>query len=164
MLEKNLEDYKVVNSIGEELGKVKEAHIDIENWMIVAFEISPGAIKKNFILQVSEINSMDIEKSLIIVKDDLLREEVPKVPKKSMYPMDELKKLKVLDRSGEKIGKIYNFEVPYEKLKTFKIGKVLISTGLKERRLRIPPTEISEVMKEIKLLKNEEDYQGEKTK
>ena len=31
-------------------------------------------------------------------------------------------------------------------------------TGIKERRLRLSPTEISDVMKEIKLSKNENEY------
>lgn len=162
MLAKILEHYKVVNSVGEELGKVKEAYVDLEKWTVVAFEVSHGMLKKNYLLKVEEILKMDTEDQHILVKDEHEMVDVPKIPTKTMFPLDELKKLPVLDKNGDKIGKLYNLEVPYEKLKSFKVWKVLIRTGFKDRRLRISPTEISEVMKDIRLKKAESEYSGEK--
>ncbi|MFW3146446.1 MAG: PRC-barrel domain-containing protein [Thermoplasmatota archaeon] len=164
MLAKILEEYKIVNSVGEELGKVKEAYIDLDTWTVAAFEISPGMMKKHYLLDVSQIIKMDEEDKLMVVTDDHETPEVPKTPMRNRYPMDELKKLPVFDKDGEKVGKIYNLEVPYQKLKTFKVWKVLIKTGIKERRLRLSPNEIAEVMKEVRLKKSEKSYAGEEEK
>lgn len=164
MLTKILEEYKVVNSVGEELGKVKEAYIDLEKWTVAAFEISHGVLKKHYLLKTSEILKLDMENQQMLVKDDHETVEIPKTPTKVLYPMDELKKLHVLDKDGGKVGKLYNLEVPYEKLKNFNVWKVLIKTGFKDRRLRLSPAEISEVMTEIRLKKAENEYTGEEAK
>ncbi|MEA3559528.1 MAG: PRC-barrel domain-containing protein [Candidatus Thermoplasmatota archaeon] len=161
MLEKIIEKFKVVNSVGENLGKVKEVFLDVGEWEVVAFEISPGMLKKDYLLKISEIEKFDLEGLQMILKDEHEQGEVPKTPVKEMYPVDELKKLHVLDKDGEKMGKIYDIEIPYEKLKTFNVWRVLIKMGIKERRLRISPDEISEVMQEIKLKKAESEYTGE---
>ncbi|MBN1390184.1 MAG: PRC-barrel domain-containing protein [Candidatus Thermoplasmatota archaeon] len=158
MLMKELEGYKVVNTVGEPVGKIKEAYLDLGKWEVVAFSISPGAIKKNVIINLEDVDTMDIEDRTVIVKDRFTADEEPKLPVKDMYPMKKLMDLNVIDADDEKVGRIYDLEVPYEKLKKFKVWKVLIRTGIKERRIRLSPNEIAEVMNEIRLKKAEKEY------
>ncbi|HHD15253.1 MAG TPA: hypothetical protein ENK47_00930 [Euryarchaeota archaeon] len=161
MLAEILEKYKVINSVGNTIGKVKDIYLDLNTWNIVGFRISPGPLKKDFVLGPGEIVKFDTTDSTIIVNDDFEQDEIPKQPRKDMYPFDELKKHTVVDSEDKKIGKIYNLEIPYEKLKAFKVWRVLIKTGISERRLRLHPTEIKEVMETIKLKGREADYKEE---
>jgi len=160
MLAKLIEDYKVVNSVGNHVGKIKDIYIDLNKWMIVGFEVSPGTLKKDFMIRVEDVVKFDEGDKIIIVDDDFKMLEAPEHPMRERYPFDELKKHVVLDSEGEKVGKIYNLEIPFEKLKTFKVWKVLIKTGISERRLRLNTSEIVEIMDEIKLAKTEDEYQG----
>lgn len=161
MLAKLIEEYKVVNSVGNNVGKIKDIYIDLDTWMINSFEISPGALKKDFLLEISNIVKFDETDQIVIVKDDFESKEVPEHPKKNSYPYEELKKHNVVDSEGEKIGKVYNLEIPFEKLKTFKVWKVLIKTGFKDRRLRLNTSEITKVMDDINLSKTKDEYMGE---
>lgn len=158
MLAEIIEKYRVVNSVGNTIGKVKDIHIDLNTWKIEAFEISPGALKKDFLLRASEIVKFDEKDQIVIVADDYLSEEVPKTPRKDLFPFDELKKKNVLDRNEEKVGKVYNLEIPFEKLKVLKVWKLLIKTGISDRRLRISITEVEEIMENITLKGVLEDY------
>ncbi|MGA1848638.1 MAG: PRC-barrel domain-containing protein [Thermoplasmatota archaeon] len=160
MLAEILEKYHVVNSVGEEFGKVKEAYLNLETWEVSGFEISPGALKKHFLLKLQEIQKIDTDEKFLVVKDDFERAEVPKVPVKGLYPLDRLMSAHVVDSEGKKVGKIYNLEIPYEKMKKLKVWKVMIKTGIKERRLRLSPAEIADVKEEIHLKKIEKDYEG----
>lgn len=158
MLIKKMEECKVVNTVGEPVGKIREAYIDLEKWEIKAFEISPGTLKKNIILDLRDLKKVDIEDRTIMVRDSFKRGEPPKMPVKNMYPLKELMDLQVIDADGEKVGRIYDLEVPYEKLENFKVWKVLIRTGIKEKRLRLSTAEIAEVIKEVRLRKAEKHY------
>jgi sporulation protein YlmC with PRC-barrel domain len=158
MLAELMEKYKVVNSVGNQIGKVKDIYIDLSTWKIEGFEISPGALKKDFILQTHEIVKFDETDKIIIIKDEYEMMEKPPNPKRDMYPFEELKKHHVVDTDGDKVGKIYNLEIPFEKLKVFKVWKILIKTGMSERRLRLPTSDVVEIMDEIKLKGNKEEY------
>lgn len=159
MLEEMFEKYEVVNSVGESLGKIKEIYIDLESWEIRALKISPGLVKSSFLLDIDAIENVDLENHRMIAKDEHEQGEVPKESTRKLYPYDEIQKRQVLDIDGEKVGKIYSLEIPYEKLKVFKIWKLLIKTGFKDRRLRISPSDISNIMNDINLKKKLEEYQ-----
>lgn len=158
MLAEIMEKYKVVNSVGNTVGKVRDIYIDLNTWKIEGFEISPGTLKKSFVLNTSEIVKFDETDQIIIIRDEFEREEIPETPKKDMYPFEELKKHNVVDSEEEKIGRIYNLEIPFEKLKVFKVWKILIKTGFSERRLRIATTDVVEIMDDIKLKGNRDEY------
>ncbi|MBN1539541.1 MAG: PRC-barrel domain-containing protein [Candidatus Thermoplasmatota archaeon] len=158
MLMKDLEGCKVVNTVGEHVGKIREAYVDLDKWEINAFELSPGTLKKNIILDLRDIQKVDIEERTMVVRDSFKGGEPPKMPVKNMYPLKELMDLHVVDADGEKVGRIYDLEVPYEKLRNFRVWKVLIRTGIKERRLRLSTAEIAEVMNEVRLRKAEKHY------
>ncbi|MFW3145664.1 MAG: PRC-barrel domain-containing protein [Thermoplasmatota archaeon] len=161
MLAKLIEEYKVVNSVGNNVGRIKDLYINLNTWMITSFEISPGPLKKDFLIKIDDVVKFDETDKMVIIKDEFEKKEIPKHPMKENYPFEELKKHNVVDSDDEKVGKIYNLEIPFEKLKTFKVWKVLIRTGIKERRLRLNTSEIVEVMDEIKLAKPEKEYSGE---
>jgi sporulation protein YlmC with PRC-barrel domain len=158
MLMKLLEEYKVTNTVGEPVGRIKEAFIDLDKWEIVAFEISPGALKKNVLIDLKDMERLDLDNMVLIVKDDHETKEVPSIPVHGYYPFEKLIDLKVVDANGEMVGRIYNLEIPYEKLHKFKVWKVLIRKGIKEKRLRLSPSEIKEIMKDIHLKKANRDY------
>lgn len=158
MLAELIEKYKVVNSVGNTIGKVKDIYIDLETWKIEGFEVSPGTLKKDFLLSTSEIVKFDETDKIIIIGDDFEKGEIPKTPRKNLFPFDELKKRQIVDSNDEKVGRIYNLEIPFEKLKVFKVWKVLIRTGISDRRLRLSPVEISEVMEHITLKGTLEEY------
>ncbi|MGA1821558.1 MAG: PRC-barrel domain-containing protein [Thermoplasmatota archaeon] len=159
MLADLIEKFKVVNSVGEEIGKIKDIYIDINTWKIAAFEISPGALKKNIMIRSRDISKFDESSKHILLKDGYETSEASKQVLKEMYPFNELKKHHVVDSDGEKIGKIYNLEIPIEKLRQYKVWKILVKTGFKERRIRISPKEIKEIMDDIRLAKTIEHYQ-----
>jgi sporulation protein YlmC with PRC-barrel domain len=158
MLAELIEKYKVVNSVGNTIGKVKDIYIDLNTWKIEAFEISPGKLKKDFLLDAEEIVKFDEGDKIIIVGDDFKTDELPKNPRMDLFPFEELKKRHVVDSNGDKVGKIYNLEIPFEKLKVFKVWKILIKTGMSDRRLRLAPSEVHEVMEDISLKGASSDY------
>jgi len=158
MLMKILEEYKVTNTVGEHVGKIKEAYLDLDKWEVVAFEVSPGALKKHILIDLSDMEKLDAEDKTLVLKDTYGTKDVPKSSMKGMYPLKDLLDLHVVDAEGEKVGKIYDLEIPYEKLHRFKVWKMLIRTGIKERRLRLSPSEVKEVMADIKLKKAEKEY------
>ncbi len=161
MLAGIMEKFKVVNSLGNNIGKVKDIYIDLDNWRITGFQVSPGPLKKDFILNIDEVVKFDETDKIIIVDDELEKKEAPNIPMMNLYPFNEIKKHNVVDRQGEKLGKIYNLEIPYEKLKVFKVWKLLIKTGFTERRLRLPPSEVVNVIDDINLKGLMEDYREE---
>lgn len=164
MLEDMLEKYEVTNSVGDKIGKIKEVYIDIESWEIKFLKISPGVVKHSFLLDLRYVSVVDLESHRMVVRDDFEKMELPDKPTKHMYPYDELTSKEVIDVEGDKVGKIYSLEIPYNKLKSFKIWKILIKTGIKGRRLRLSPAEIKEVMTKITLWKTLESYQESEDK
>ena len=159
MLAELLEDYKVVNTVGEEFGKIKEVFFDLNTWMVSGFELSPGIFKKDTLLTLDDILSIRDDEKTIIARDEFKGSDLPGEPNLSMFPFEELKKRKIMDRNDEYVGKIYNMEIPFDKLKKLMVWKILIKTGMKERRLRIRPQEIIDVKDQIKLHGPLEEYQ-----
>jgi len=162
MLMELLEEYKVTNTVGEHVGRIKDAYLDLDKWEIVAFKVHPGTFKKNILIDLKDMDRLDMEDKTLVIKDNYDVREVPDTPMKGFYPVEELMNLTVVDAEGSKVGKIYNMEIPYEKLRKFKVWKVLIRTGIKERRLRLSPSDIREVMQEIHLKKKEQEYVEQK--
>lgn len=157
-MEQLFEKYEIVNSVGESMGKIKEVYIDLETWKIEALKISPGITKSSYLLKIGSIEDVNLEEHFMIINDEFEKGEIPKEPSKKLYPYDELQTKQVVDSDGEKVGKIYSVEIPYDKLGTFKIWKILIKTGIKDRRLRISPDEVKYVMKDINLKKKIDEY------
>jgi sporulation protein YlmC with PRC-barrel domain len=162
MLMKLLEEYKVTNTVGEPVGRIKEAYLDLDNWEIVAFKVHPGALKKSIIIDLADMVRLNLEDQILVIKDDFETKETPKVPVKGFYPFEKLIDLRVVDADGEKVGRIYNLEIPYEKMQRFKIWKILIRTSIKEKRLRLSPSEIKDVKQEVHLKKKEKEYVEQK--
>ena len=160
MLAEILDDFEVVNSVGEKYGKVKDVYFDIDKWIISGFEVSPGFFKRDVILELDDIIEIRDEQKLIVVKDDYEAKDTPKNPSRTLFPFGALKSKKVVDSQNDKVGSIYNMEIPFSHHDRMKVWKVLIRTGFKERRLRLRPLEIVSVMDEIKLSKTLDEYQG----
>lgn len=160
MLENLIEKYKIESSQGETIGRIKDFIIDTESWRILQFEISPSILKKDLLVNTRDIREIDHEVKLIILKEGSETHEKPTKLDRGLISFHDLKKLHVTDRDGEKVGKIYHLEVPIEKLKTYKVWKVLIKVGIKERRLRLSTSEVREVEDEVALRGSLEQYKS----
>ena len=161
MLYDKFEDIKIIDSLGNKVGSIKDIYINLETWEIPALKISPGTLKKSFIIKTDDIHKLDMDDMDAVLKDGYETGEIPDTPQKSMFPYHELRSKKVVDKHGEKLGKVYNIEIPVEKLEEYKVWKLLVKVGIKERRLRISPSEVKEIMEDINLSKSEEEYKAE---
>ncbi|MGA1848341.1 MAG: PRC-barrel domain-containing protein [Thermoplasmatota archaeon] len=160
MLAELLDDYKVQTTVGEEVGRIKDVFFDIDKWTVTGFELSPGMFKKDRLLRIEQVKEIRDDEKLLIVDDSFQGGELPPSPSRMLFPMDAIKKKKVVDRNQDKVGKVYNMEIPYDKLKKLKVWKVLINTGFRERRLRIRPQDISDIKEDIHLEKSLEEYRN----
>ena len=158
MLENLIEKYKIESSQGETIGRIKDFVIDTESWRIIQFEISPSILKKDLLVKTKDIREIDHEEKLIILQEGSEPHEKSLKMDRGLISFHDLKKLNVTDKDGEKVGRIYHLEVPIEKLKTYKVWKVLIKVGLKERRLRLSTSEIHEVKDDVVLRGSLEQY------
>ena len=87
-----LDDYKVVNSVGEHVGKIKDVFLDLNKWAISGFEVSPRIFKKAVLLRIEDVVEFKEKEKFVIVKDDFQGSEIPSTPMKNMFPFDELRK------------------------------------------------------------------------
>ena len=158
MLENLIEKYKIENSLGEAIGRIKDFVIDVESWRIMQFEVSPSILKKDILINIGDIREIDHEEKLVVLKEGGEPHDIPTKLDKGLISFHDLKKLHVSDKDGKKVGKIYHLEVPIEKLKTYKVWKILIKVGIKERRLRLSTSEIHEVGDEVTLRRSLEQY------
>lgn len=161
MLYDKFEDISIVDSLGNKVGTIKDIYIDLDSWNIVALRVSPGTLKKSFLLKIDDIEKLDLEEMNALVKEGWETGELPDTPVKSMFPYHELRSKKIVDKHDEKVGKIYDIEIPFEKLGEYRVWKLLIKVGLKERRLRIAPTDVEDVKEDINLSKSLEEYKPE---
>ena len=158
MLENLIEKYKIESSSGETIGRIKDFIIDTASWRILLFETSPSILKKDQLTDIKDIREIDHDEKLIILREGGEPHDIPTRLDKGLMSFHDLKKLPVTDKDGEKVGRIYHLEIPIEKLKTYKVWKVLIKVGIKERRLRLSTSEIREVGDEISLRGSLEQY------
>jgi sporulation protein YlmC with PRC-barrel domain len=144
-----LKDYKVYTSLGQERGKISGLVVDLSNWQIKNVIISPGLLKRKMFVKLEDIQEADESEKKITIPGDVQEADMIKTSSISAAIVDEtLIHKDVVSKDGEKVGEVYDLEVPL-KLKKWKIWKVLIKRGMKERRLRYGPEEIESVSEKI---------------
>jgi sporulation protein YlmC with PRC-barrel domain len=161
VLYSELKGYKVVNQLGKELGKINELIVDLSDWEIKNIILTHGLRRKHVSHKLESLKSADEANKKLIIPSDSPEEEVPETSSlEAAFVKDDLLGKKVVSSDHQDVGKVYDFDVPLS-LKHWKIWKVLIKRGLKERRLRIGPDEILSVEKDVVLKKSLSELEGE---
>jgi len=158
MLLERMEKFKVVNSVGMDIGKIRDVYLKMGDWKISGLKLSPGPLKKSLMVDIKDIIDIDVDASCVRIKDDFKQMDVPEGTTTNHFPYSELRKRPVVDKKGEKVGKIYDLEIPLKEMHTEKVWKVLVRTGFKDRRLRLSTDEVDGVKDEISLKKELDEY------
>jgi sporulation protein YlmC with PRC-barrel domain len=149
-----LKDYDVVDKLGKEVGKIDDLIVDLSSWEITGIKLSHGILRKKVIHKLEHIEKTDEHEKKITIPSNAPEEEpIEKSSFTSALMDDDLIHKEVVSSDNNEIGKVYDVDIPI-KLKHWKVWKILIKRGMKERRLRIAPDEIESVSEEIKLKKS----------
>ena len=131
--------------------------IDTDKWRVTHFVISRGMGKTaKMLINEKFIKQFDITNNQIFVTDEHEEEEVPTTSKREKFMCKDFIGINVVTADGKKIGKVTDFDIP-EKLKIWKLWKIMISTGFKSRRIRISPEDIRSLGQEMTLRKTYEE-------
>ena len=158
-----LEDYKVVDSLGEDQGKLKDIIVDTtkRKWEVKDLVVSTGVIKNKAIC-FKDIAQIDNENKIITLKDNIEPHEYDEEDfSKSYITFDELKKRDVYCENDAEVGNIYDYIIGYE-LPKWEVQNILINPKgdwLKGRRIRLSVEDVSEVKDRITVKSNREEIQ-----
>ncbi|MDP6155128.1 MAG: hypothetical protein QF682_03205 [Candidatus Thermoplasmatota archaeon] len=135
--------------IGKQVGMI----LNTNTWRVTHFVISHGMGKKaKNLIHEKYVNKFDMDNNLILLNDEHEEEEIPSTSKREMFMCKDFVGISVVSSDNKKIGKVTDFDMP-EKLKIWKIWKIMIATGFKSRRLRISPEDIMSLGEEMVLRK-----------
>ena len=157
MLYSEISNMDFKESIKGKVGKLAGIVFDTKDWKINGFVINHGFGKKNKnVISAKDVVRIDADDRFIHLSEDYQETEVPENSHKEKFFSDELLKMKVLSSDGKKVGKLVDFEIT-DRLKDYWIWKFLVSTGIKSRRLRLPPNEFKIVDRNLVLDKTYEE-------
>ncbi|UCH88699.1 MAG: PRC-barrel domain-containing protein [Thermoplasmata archaeon] len=149
VLYSDLKDFKVYTTLGQEKGKISGLVVDLSNWQIRNVIVSPGLLKRKVFVRLEDVKEADEYEKKITIPGDVQEGDIIKSSSLSAAIVDEtLLNKDVVSKDGEKVGELYDLDVPL-KLRRWKIWKVLIKRGMKQRRLRYGPEEIDSVAEKI---------------
>lgn len=154
----NLEKYRIVDSLGEEQGKLKDVIVDTTKgkWSVRDLVISTGVIKKQAIC-FDDIDHVNDDEKTITLKDGVKPHDFDEDEFTESYvSFDELKKRDVYCENDTELGKIYDYVIAAE-LPQWQIHNVLINPKgdwLRGRRIRMSVDDITEVKDHIMINSN----------
>ncbi len=145
MLYRQIKGYEFIKPIQGKIGTLIGIVFNADKWLVTHFVISHGMGKAGKGL-ISErfIKEFDTDQNKIILSEDHAEDEIPTSSTKTQFMCKDFIGKKVVSSDGTKVGKIYDLDIP-EKLKVWKVWKIMIKTGIKKRRLRISPGEIRSI-------------------
>jgi len=169
------DDYKIVSTVMKTQGKVDGVMVNTKDWKVSGLMIKPGWLKKNVLIKMDQIDSVDVLEKTITVSAEVDKEEVPvdaKADKKNVPLVsnelnanvdDVLIGKMAISSDGQEIGKIYDFDTPM-KLDKWLVWKVLVKTGFKSRRIRVSSSDITGIGETVTLkqTKKEMEHQSKK--
>ena len=164
MLGSELEGFKAVDSLGEEIGAVKDVVVDTteKEWNVKEIVFSKGILKGEGVFSFADIVKLDEDEKRIMLKEGAeLREFDDEKFTHEYLSMDSVKERDVFDSNEEEIGKIYDY-VLSTSLSPWQVIKILIRPSedrLKGRRIRLDVENISKIKDVItvKLSRDEAD-------
>lgn len=169
ILGSELDKFEVVDSLGEEIGKIKDLIVDTtkNEWKVKEIIISKGILKGDNVVNIDTINKFDEDEKNISLKEgtQLIDFDEDKLTH-TYLTMDAVKDRKVFSSDEEEIGKIYDY-VLAETMTPWQVIKILIRPHehfLKGRRIRLDVENILEIKDviTIKMPKTELEKKAEK--
>lgn len=161
VLYSELQDYEVVNQLGKKIGKLDGMIVDFADWKVKNVILSHGILKKHVSVNLEKLKKADEEEKKLIIPTEAQEENIPESSSfNAAFVEDDLLGKKVVSSDDHEVGKVYDFDVPIS-LKRWKVWKILIKRGMKERRLRIGPEEIQSISDEIVLKKSISEIEDE---
>ena len=164
-----LDKFEVIDSLGEEIGKVKDIIVDTtkNEWKVIEIIISKGILKGDKVINIDTINKFDEDEKNISLKEgtQLIDFDEDKLTH-TYLTMDAVKNRKVNSKDEEEIGKIYDYVIA-ETMTPWQVIKILIRPHehfLKGRRIRLDVENILEIKDviTIKMQKTELEQKAEK--
>lgn len=145
-----LDDFEVVDSIGEEVGKVKDVIVDTtkKEWNIKEIIVSKGILKGEAVFSYDDIKKLDEEEKNISLKEGTKLQDFDEEKLTQTYlSMGAVKDRDVFSSDEEEIGKIYDYVVA-DTLTPWQVIKILIRPHeqfLTGRRIRLDVENISKI-------------------
>jgi len=157
MLHSQVVGFDFFKPIEGKIGKLVGMILNTETWRVTHFVISHGMGKSSkMTIEERFVKKFDMTNNMIYLADEHEEEPVPTTSKQTKFMCKDFIGISVISADGKKVGKITDFDIP-EKMKIWKMWKVMIKTGFKSRRLRISPEDIRSLGQEMTLRKEYEE-------
>lgn len=162
VLYSELKHFKAYTQLGQEIGKISGLVADLSEWHVKNIIISPSIMKKKVIYKLEDLQEIkETEKKIIFAGETPSDEPPEKSVINAAIVDEELIGKEVISSDKHEVGEVYDFDIPL-KLDNWPIWKVLIKRGIKERRLRLGPSEFESFSDKIVLKMSMDDIEGEK--
>jgi len=150
ILGSEIEGFIIINSLGEEIGKIKDVIVDTtkKDWYIKEIIITKGIIKGKGTFPVNAIKNFDESEEKILLKEGIdVKEFDEKKFSHEYISMDNVKDRDIFGSDEEEIGKIYDYVIATE-LSPWQVTKLLIrphEERLKGRRIRLDVENVTQI-------------------
>jgi len=169
ILGSEIEGFKIVNSLGEEIGKIRGVIVDTtkKDWKIKDVIVSKGIMKGKGTFPVNAIKNFDKSEKKIELKEFIDIKEFDEEKFSQEYiSMDEVKDRDIFGSDEEEIGKIFDYVISTE-LSPWQVTKLLIrphEERLKGRRIRLDVENVTQIkdLITVKYSKEELEKKAEK--
>jgi len=151
MLYSILKKCELTTPIGEKIGKITDLLVDTRKtpWTVKKITLETRRmLGKSFAYPIDQVEKVNKAQKNVRVTGYVEPEAPPALSKVDMMFLGDLTKKNAVTEDGEKIGKIYNFDVSTV-TKPWTVEKVLIKTGIKKRRLRISVDRVKTIEKDV---------------
>jgi len=150
MLYSILKKCELTTPIGEKIGKITDLLVDTckTPWTVKKIALKTRMLGKSFAYPIDQVEKVDKTQKTVQVTGHVEPETPPTLSKVDMMYLEDLTKKNAVTEDGEKIGKIYNFDISTV-TKPWTVEKVLIKTGIRKRRLRISVDRIKTIEKDV---------------
>jgi len=150
MLYSILKKCELTTPIGEKIGKITDLLVDTREtpWTVKKITLKKRILGKSFAYPIDQVEKVNKTQKNVRITGYVKPETPPTLSKVDMMFLGDLTKKNAVSEDGEKIGKIYDFDVS-TLTKPWTVEKVLIKTGIKKRRLRISVDRIKTTEKNV---------------
>ena len=151
MLYSILKKCELTTPIGEKIGKITDLLVDAREtpWTVKKITLKtrrmPG---KSFTYPIDHVGKVNKTRKNVRVTAYVEPETPPSLSKVDTMFLGDLTKKTAVTEDGEKIGKIYDFDVS-TLTKPWTVEKVLIKIGTRKRRLRISVDRVKTIEKNV---------------
>jgi len=150
MLYSILKKCELTTPIGEKIGKITDLLVDAREtpWTVKKITLKTRMFGKSFAYPIDQVEKVNKAQKNVRITGYVEPETPPMLSKVDMMFLGDLTKKNAVTEDGEKIGKIYNFDIS-TLTKPWTVEKVLIKTGIKKRRLKISVDRVKTIEKNV---------------